>query len=494
MEDEVADNLDSSGDDDDDFEGPMQFWGFTDTESEDSGWSDEEEEEDSDEYSFDSNSAGLFSSSDDDDDIDEIEEEAVGMLEGSNHFESQLHQHALAVVNDEVLVYHDMGQNMDNFNSQRLDDLIKARSKATKNELLQMAIKAGDIATMRQLIAESILECANPDKESTKDRLKINELIGIDNQLSFIHLALSRRAQKAVKILISHPEIDLNIRCGKRQMTPFHLACQQHFHFGIRILAKHPKVDINLPDKNGLTPIRILQSVRIVEFLISTGREIHLTYGKPIFAGKDRNEMEEYLKPIYDRSIRQKYKEYLMNPSMSIFKARLSFANKSTSGALLFGAFILLSDSYFRLVDKELLIAKIEEKKLEKEQLEKKESIDKKKKKKSIFRKKNKDIPVDSWNQKWYQAQINQKEREAKELTNGLQIIHFFEFATRLPLDLQMTLCNRAFRCPKEFVSVSDTNNGVMLFLTQFYAHPPNLNVTVQTVPKKKSRGACNIS
>ena len=69
-----------------------------------------------------------------------------------------------------------------------------------------------------------------------------------------LHTASSNGHVEVVKLLLAHPNINVNVENWKGQ-TPFSKGCWNGQVSVVEVLLKDPRVDITLDDKKGCTPL-----------------------------------------------------------------------------------------------------------------------------------------------------------------------------------------------------------------------------------------------
>ena len=90
--------------------------------------------------------------------------------------------------------------------------------------------------------------------------LKNNPVINVNwknpdhSQWSGLHAASFYGHAEVVKLLLAHPNIDVNMKNISGQ-TPFSIGCWQGRVTVVRVLLKDPRVDISLDDNDRRTPL-----------------------------------------------------------------------------------------------------------------------------------------------------------------------------------------------------------------------------------------------
>jgi ankyrin repeat protein len=97
-----------------------------------------------------------------------------------------------------------------------------------------------------------------------------------------LHAACSMNRARDVRLLLSHPTINVNAISGKGlgARTPLALACDKDYLASVKLMLKCPRVRLDIPDAEGLTPFvkaAYWSNIRLVEEFILSGRELDLT-------------------------------------------------------------------------------------------------------------------------------------------------------------------------------------------------------------------------
>jgi len=93
-----------------------------------------------------------------------------------------------------------------------------------------------------------------------------------------LHLAASNHSLNSIQVLLAHPALDPNVR-NKEGLTAFADVCRRGKTAVVRLLLKDPRVDITLPDTSGRTPLWHASSwgrYIVVMVLIASGRDLGL--------------------------------------------------------------------------------------------------------------------------------------------------------------------------------------------------------------------------
>jgi len=137
----------------------------------------------------------------------------------------------------------------------------KEKKPSTKEEELWEAASAGDAARVKALL-------------QTQEEINVNYGDPELQRTPLYRAAGFASSTEVVKLLLSHPQIDVN-RPNNKEATPFYIACQEGNLEVVKHLAADERVDINLPYTTGATPLMIACDnghAEVVRFLLGDPR------------------------------------------------------------------------------------------------------------------------------------------------------------------------------------------------------------------------------
>ena len=140
---------------------------------------------------------------------------------------------------------------MDSDINQRLWEAILKQIRIKRNEeagelhtylgnCLRMATNNNNLDLVKRLIEE---ENADPNHGDTEG-------------MNSIMIAAENGHVSVLEYFISLPD-KVNINAQDRKGTALHYACFQGFEEAVRILISSPQLDVNIGDKNGITPLML---------------------------------------------------------------------------------------------------------------------------------------------------------------------------------------------------------------------------------------------
>ena len=97
-----------------------------------------------------------------------------------------------------------------------------------------------------------------------------------ENKWTSLHNASLNGHVEVVKLLLAHPNIDVNLKCSNGQ-TPFSFGCEEGQVSVVEVLLKDPRVNVILDDDNGCPPqwsAAYPGRLAVIEWLIASGRDL----------------------------------------------------------------------------------------------------------------------------------------------------------------------------------------------------------------------------
>jgi len=292
----------------------------------------------------------------------------------------------------------------------------------------------GDVNGGEKPVNKNVLlweACTNGDAAAVKELLKDPEVDpnyqDPDNKRTPLYRAAGHEMDKVVALLCADPRVDVNLT-NYHHATPLFISAQQNCIEVVRQLAGNRDVQVNIPREKGQTPLAKAADkglIDVVSWILLLGRNVSLTVQfwkvtrnvADLVEKKGLDEMAQLLRG-FERNPEEQKKMIMMKPKFRDYMA-----------AYWFSAVILLCDDYLKLSEEPELIEPPA--------------------KKSKRRKRK----VSAQTQKIYERQKKKWQEESTNLEMQSGMRQFLKIAIRLPLDLQMLLCNRLFGDPKDFIS-----------------------------------------
>lgn len=226
-----------------------------------------------------------------------------------------------------------------------------------------------------------------------------------------LHIACTRGDPTIITELLHHPCIDVN-RLDANDMSPFMLSCQVGRVKPLRALLPDHRVNLNLFTPRGSTGIwyaSCFGKVQAVMAIIASGRDVNLQTKGKHYDGRmltaagiaQVNKQPDLAKLLAD---------FEENQEKMRFEAKLSLGQRECLSSHLFALTVLYSDQYLALVAPS-------------------------------------STSSSSTATATEEAAAPQEEKAAR----------FFRVITRLPLELQMIVCNRVFRLARDLISTKDS-------------------------------------
>jgi len=168
------------------------------------------------------------------------------------------------------------------------------------------------------------------------------------NQWTPLHNASYCGQVEVVKLLLAHPNIDVNVKHESGQ-TPFSLVCQKDKVSVVQVLLKDPRVDITLDDNFGGTPLWHAsrnECPEVIEWLIASGRDLgDVKNRRAKWYGKDYTALEVARK--YEKTeVVSLLEKFLTNPAQTRHEIRVNLKFSDTE---VFALTVFLCDDLLQL-------------------------------------------------------------------------------------------------------------------------------------------------
>jgi len=251
-----------------------------------------------------------------------------------------------------------------------------------------------------------------------------------------LHVACEEEHLEIIALLLAHPQINVNAR-SMGGATPF-LSIYSTGAVSsdvVRLLLADPRVDVDLPDHDGFTPvwwIAMSGSYQTLRWLVASGRRFdHQTPGT-LRTG-------EVLTPL---EIAQKEKKFLIvkllegyhwHPEAVTHRVRLDLGIQEAQVAELFAHVVFVCDEYLTVVPQQ------------QQQQQQQQSP-----------------PAVTVKGQWKERGMGvekDKEREAVR-QEKMKAARFFMLVSRLPMELQMVVCNLAHDSPRLSVLTQESERA----------------------------------
>ena len=221
-------------------------------------------------------------------------------------------------------------------------------------------------------------------------------------QEATLHLACKGKSHGAIlPLLLRHPEVNVN-SLTYFGTSPLRLACQDGNTEAVRHLLAHPRLDVNGSDDSGRSGIWMASSyghIDIVKLVLASGRAVEL------HPCENRCTPLEIAKMNRRREVAEVLERFIANPEVTREQLRREVGLDRALAAELFAVVVLLCDDYLRM---------------------------------------------------WYPTRIPQQDHHRRQ--EGIR--RFLRMAMRLPIELQMILCHRVYRSPRETVRGRDVEEA----------------------------------
>lgn len=140
------------------------------------------------------------------------------------------------------------------------DPMLFTRKDRRGTYPLIAAVRGNDVEVIRMLTQVDQTD-TNYHINTVRDTSITENFIDVNVRDMKGHTALGVAIEEGhittVRLLLSHPTIDVNLRCSRLQQTPLALAIEIGQEDIVQLLLSHPAIDINLMDKWGRDPLTL---------------------------------------------------------------------------------------------------------------------------------------------------------------------------------------------------------------------------------------------
>ena len=193
----------------------------------------------------------------------------------------------------------------------------------------------------------------NGHADKVSSILKNNPAIDINrlNESGYnaLHCASIFGSVEVVKLLLEHPNINVNSTHGRRR-TAFSFSCSNSSMSVFEVLIKDPRVDITLADDTGHTPLwwaSCCGNHKIVECIIASGRDLgDVEKGK--YNGQDYTAIE-IARREWKTKVVTLLEGFLANPSHTRHELRVKLGLFDELAAEVFALTVFLCDDLLQL-------------------------------------------------------------------------------------------------------------------------------------------------
>jgi len=288
--------------------------------------------------------------------------------------------------------------------------------------LLQSHVRMGDLSGFTELLEDS--------------RVDVNWANSRQDKFTALHVACEEGKRDFVKELLRHPDIQVNPRDMSRQ-TPFWWACSWNREGVVADLLLDPRVDVNAANDEGETPLwtsAFYGYTRTVIRLIASGRRLDLDARAKLTPGGEFLSVRDIARKRGKLEVLNLIERYLCNPARVTFEARLALGQSGKRERVYFYfyfyfyTFTLHQNKHKSLTPCPPCCTLVAD--LAAEML-------------ALIV-----LHCDGY----LELRSFKAEALARSLTRAAR---FFTLASKLPLELQMTLCSRLFEMPTDVISAT---------------------------------------
>ena len=167
-----------------------------------------------------------------------------------------------------------------------------------------------------------------------------------------LHAASINGHVEVVKLLLAHPDINVNVRSNAGQ-TPFSKGCSLGHVSVVEVLLKDPRVDVLLDDNNGCTPLwwaSFNGHHEVIEWLVASGRDLGDTKNKKgKWIGKDHTALAiaRMFKMTEVVTVLERF--IIINPAQTRHEVRVKLGVLDELAAEIFALTVFLCDDLLQL-------------------------------------------------------------------------------------------------------------------------------------------------
>ena len=244
--------------------------------------------------------------------------------------------------------------------------------------------------------------------------LDVNQGDDLNNNWTALHSACCEGHPAIVKLLLAHPAIHVNVQ-DHDGCTPFFNGCAYGQVSVVQLLLKDPRVNITLADDSDWSPLWVTSfngHHQVIEWLIASGRDLgnfnhHHSKGKLFQRGRDYSPLEIATERNHTE-VMSLLKRFVDNQALTRHEVRVKFGFVEERAAAIFALVIFICDELLQI----------------------------------------KPAPSRS---------SSSSTTTKPSTTIAAATSQFFSIAKRLPMELQMVLCNRAVGSMKQNITSAES-------------------------------------
>lgn len=173
------------------------------------------------------------------------------------------------------------------------------------------------------------------------------------SKVTALHAASEEGHVEIVKLLLAHPDIDVN-KLGFNRYTALSLAVQSGHENVVRALLKDPRVQTFLPDDDGHTPLwwaSLLGYFEVVKWMIVSGRELCQELNG-IFNGREYTAMNIAIR-FQGAEIASLLERFMANPEQTRYELSVELGVQDEHAAKRFALTAFLHDGLLQIINGE---------------------------------------------------------------------------------------------------------------------------------------------